>query len=63
MWAVVLDADETVLDNAEYQRRRARVDNGHTSATRAVRERVPRCSAIPQFPPPLHGGRTPFTRA
>ena len=32
-WAVILDADETVLDNSEYQRRRALLDSGYTSAT------------------------------
>src|SRR5690348_15365830 len=26
-WAVILDADETVLDNSEYQRRRAMLDS------------------------------------
>src|SRR5215211_6898345 len=29
-WAVVLDADETVLDNSAYQRRRALLDSGYT---------------------------------
>ena len=29
-WAVILDADETVLDNSEYQRRRAVIDSGYT---------------------------------
>ena len=29
-WAVILDADETVLDNSEYQRRRAVLDSGFT---------------------------------
>ena len=32
-WAVILDADETVLDNSEYQRRRAVLDSGYTDAT------------------------------
>jgi 5'-nucleotidase (lipoprotein e(P4) family) len=32
-WAVILDADETVLDNSEYQRRRALVDSGYTEAS------------------------------
>ena len=32
-WAVVLDADETVLDNSEYQRRRAVIDSGFTITT------------------------------
>jgi len=29
-WAVILDADETVLDNSEYERRRAVLDSGYT---------------------------------
>jgi 5'-nucleotidase (lipoprotein e(P4) family) len=32
-WAVILDADETILDNSEYQRRRFVVDSGYTEAT------------------------------
>src|SRR3954466_926302 len=32
-WAVILDADETVLDNSEYQRRRAMLDSGYTPAS------------------------------
>jgi 5'-nucleotidase (lipoprotein e(P4) family) len=32
-WAVVLDADETILDNSEYERRRFVVDSGYTEAT------------------------------
>lgn len=32
-WAVILDADETVLDNSEYQRRRAMLDSGFTDPT------------------------------
>lgn len=32
-WAVILDADETVLDNSEYERRRAELDSGFTSAS------------------------------
>jgi 5'-nucleotidase (lipoprotein e(P4) family) len=35
-WAVILDADETVLDNSEYQRRRAVLDSGYTEATWAA---------------------------
>src|ERR1700755_178603 len=35
-WAVILDADETVLDNSEYQRRRAMLDSGYTEATWAA---------------------------
>jgi acid phosphatase len=46
-WAVVLDADETVLDNSEYQRRRAALDSGYTEATWSswVRERA--ATAVP----------------
>jgi 5'-nucleotidase (lipoprotein e(P4) family) len=32
-WAVILDADETVLDNSEYERRRFVVDSGYTDAS------------------------------
>src|SRR6188768_1146930 len=35
-WAVILDADETVLDNSEYQRRRAVLDSGYTESSWAV---------------------------
>jgi 5'-nucleotidase (lipoprotein e(P4) family) len=53
-WAVILDADETVLDNSEYQRRRAVLDSGYTTATWAtwVNERA--ATAIP--------GAVEFTR-
>ncbi len=46
-WAVILDADETVLDNSEYQRRRAVIDSGYTPATWAawVNERA--AAAVP----------------
>ena len=46
-WGVILDADETVLDNSEYQRRRALLDSGYTEATWSawVRERA--AGAIP----------------
>jgi 5'-nucleotidase (lipoprotein e(P4) family) len=49
-WAVVLDADETVLDNSEYQRRRAVIDSGYTDASWAawVNERA--ALAIPGAP-------------
>jgi 5'-nucleotidase (lipoprotein e(P4) family) len=41
-WAVILDADETVLDNSEYERRRAAMDSGYSDASWAawVRERA-----------------------
>lgn len=32
-WAVILDADETIIDNSEYQRRRAVLDSGFTDAS------------------------------
>ena len=32
-WAVILDADETILDNSEYQRRRFVLDSGYTDAS------------------------------
>jgi 5'-nucleotidase (lipoprotein e(P4) family) len=53
-WAVILDADETVLDNSEYQRRRAVVDSAYTEASWAtwVGER-----AAPAIP-----GATEFTK-
>jgi 5'-nucleotidase (lipoprotein e(P4) family) len=61
-WGVILDADETVLDNSEYQRRRAAVDSGYSDASWAawVRERaaVPVPGAI-DFTDRVHalGGR------
>jgi len=41
-WAVIFDADETILDNSEYQRRRAVLDSGFTddSWTQWVNERA-----------------------
>jgi 5'-nucleotidase (lipoprotein e(P4) family) len=49
-WAVILDADETVLDNSEYQRRRAVLDSGYTEAswTAWVNERA--ATAVPGAP-------------
>jgi len=32
-WGVILDADETVLDNSEYERRRALLDSAYTEAS------------------------------
>jgi len=53
-WAVILDADETVLDNSEYQRRRFALDSAYTDASWAnwVNER-----AAPAVP-----GASEFTR-
>lgn len=51
-WAVILDADETVLDNSPYQRERALVDSGFTPASwdawvqRAAAEALP---GAPEF--------------
>src|SRR4029079_7867405 len=49
-WAVILDADETVLDNSEYQRRRALDDSAYTEASWSawVNERT--ATAIPGAP-------------
>jgi 5'-nucleotidase (lipoprotein e(P4) family) len=57
-WAVILDADETVLDNSEYQRRRAVLDSGYTSATWAawVNERAaPAVPGAAEFTRRVHG--------
>ena len=32
-WGVILDADETILDNSEYERRRFMADSGYTDAS------------------------------
>jgi 5'-nucleotidase (lipoprotein e(P4) family) len=61
-WAVILDADETVLDNSEYQRRRALVDSGYTETSwaRWVDERAaPPVPGAPEFTRAVHaaGGR------
>lgn len=46
-WAVILDADETVLDNSEYQRRRALVDSGYTEPTWAAWVNERKATAVP----------------
>ncbi len=46
-WAVVLDGDETVLDNAEYQRRRARLGQGFTLESWFEWAREERARALP----------------
>lgn len=61
-WAVVLDADETVLDNSEYQRRRVVVDSGYTETSWAawVNERAaPPVPGAPELTHKVHtlGGR------
>ena len=49
-WAVILDADETVLDNSEYQRRRWVLDSSYTEPTWQawVNERA--ATAVPGAP-------------
>ncbi|MFI5230339.1 MAG: HAD family acid phosphatase, partial [Gemmatimonadales bacterium] len=32
-WGVILDADETIIDNSEYERRRFAADSGYTDAS------------------------------
>ncbi len=61
-WAVVLVADETVLDNSEYERRRFLVDSGYSDASWAawVNERAaPAVPGAPDFARRVHamGGR------
>jgi 5'-nucleotidase (lipoprotein e(P4) family) len=46
-WAVIFDADETVLDNSEYQRRRAVLDSGYTDATWAAWVREEAAPPVP----------------
>ena len=46
-WAVILDADETVLDNSEYQRRRAALDSGYSAASWAAWTRERAAQALP----------------
>jgi 5'-nucleotidase (lipoprotein e(P4) family) len=61
-WAVILDADETVLDNSEYQRRRALDDSAYTEASWSawVNERAAiAIPGAPEFTQRVHslGGR------
>ncbi len=46
-WAVIVDADETVLDNSEYQLRRSRQGLGYTSDSWAVWVREEAAPALP----------------
>ena len=46
-WAVILDADETILDNSEYQRRRAVQGLGFTSETWDAWVREEEATALP----------------
>lgn len=61
-WAVILDADETVLDNSEYQRRRALDDSAYTEASWSAWVNEQSATAIPGSPEFTHhvhalGGR------
>jgi 5'-nucleotidase (lipoprotein e(P4) family) len=49
-WAVILDADETVLDNSEYQRRRALDDSAYTEASWSAWVNEGAAAAIPGAP-------------
>lgn len=46
-WGVILDADETVLDNGEYEQRRAEVDSGYTDASWVAWVREASAPAVP----------------
>ena len=46
-WAVIVDADETVLDNSEYQLRRSRQGLGYTSESWADWVREEQATALP----------------
>jgi 5'-nucleotidase (lipoprotein e(P4) family) len=46
-WAVILDADETILDNSEYQRRRAAQGLGFTTETWDAWVREQKATALP----------------
>ena len=46
-WGVILDADETVLDNSEYQRRRAVLDSSYTAESWAAWVREAAAPAVP----------------
>ncbi|MCG6954841.1 MAG: 5'-nucleotidase, lipoprotein e(P4) family [Gemmatimonadetes bacterium] len=53
-WGVILDADETVLDNSEYERRRALLDSAYTEASWAEWVNEAAAPAVP--------GAVTFTR-
>jgi 5'-nucleotidase (lipoprotein e(P4) family) len=53
-WAVILDADETVLDNSEYQRRRALDDSAYTEASWSAWVNEQSAAAIPGSPEFTH---------
>jgi 5'-nucleotidase (lipoprotein e(P4) family) len=46
-WGVILDADETVLDNSEYQRRRAVLDSAYSDASWAAWVEEASAPAVP----------------
>src|SRR5437870_5741856 len=46
-WGVILDVDETVLDNSDYQVRRAAIDSGYTDASWDIWLRSRASVAIP----------------
>ena len=46
-WGVILDADETVLDNGEYEQRRAEVDSGYSAASWVAWVREGSAPAVP----------------
>jgi len=49
-WGVILDADETVLDNSAYERRRALLDSGYTDASWAAWVKEEAAAAVPGAP-------------
>lgn len=49
-WAVILDADETILDNSEYQRRRFVLDSAYTDASWNVWVFERAATAVPGAP-------------
>ncbi|NNM03818.1 MAG: hypothetical protein HKO65_01845, partial [Gemmatimonadetes bacterium] len=46
-WGVIMDADETVLDNSEYQRRRAAMDSTYSVESWAAWVNQAEASAVP----------------
>jgi 5'-nucleotidase (lipoprotein e(P4) family) len=57
-WGVILDADETVLDNSAYAMRRARVDSGYTEESWSAWVRDTAATAVPgavEFTRRVHG--------
>jgi 5'-nucleotidase (lipoprotein e(P4) family) len=61
-WGIIMDADETVLDNSEYERRRFALDSAYTEPSWAawVNERAaPPVPGAPEFTTHVHelGGR------